>query len=338
MQDTSYPFWCHTPHPQLSGNRRQTSCCQNCFVGLNVSNQDVCIATIEATLNSGLVMVTLFPNFTMSLHDPNLLTALKVQIQIIGAPQIASSIIATLHSQIVYRVQDHAFNLSNHVPDPKERHIPNDPKCCCGLCEPGVEIKLIESFIADGKPQYMFKDPKIGHYPWALNCSCELYADDRFTAWIDSLDQEAFKHSKRKTKKKSSQDEFYERYMNEDSFIGPLGEDNGKFLYIVDYSAKLPQSQTYPINPKPSPPPKSSSPPSFKRDTNSKKTFFPQPCYKQIHKWVQKNPFPETTKIPEPTPEFTQQGYSHNPKIPTKLQADESSKPVKVSAAEATLN
>ncbi|KAH1083479.1 hypothetical protein J1N35_023240 [Gossypium stocksii] len=48
--------------------------------------QDACIATIEATLNSGLVMVTLFPNFTMSLHDPNLLTVLKVQIQIMGAP------------------------------------------------------------------------------------------------------------------------------------------------------------------------------------------------------------------------------------------------------------
>ncbi|KAH1063932.1 hypothetical protein J1N35_028919, partial [Gossypium stocksii] len=40
-----------------------------------------------ATLNSGLVMVTLFPNFMMALANPNLLEALKVQIQNVGAPQ-----------------------------------------------------------------------------------------------------------------------------------------------------------------------------------------------------------------------------------------------------------
>ncbi|KAK5793471.1 hypothetical protein PVK06_034620 [Gossypium arboreum] len=76
--------------------------------------QNACITTIEATLNSRLVMVTLFPNFTMALANPNLTTALKVQIQIAGAPQVASAIAATLHYQIVYRIQDHAFNLSRH--------------------------------------------------------------------------------------------------------------------------------------------------------------------------------------------------------------------------------
>ncbi|KAK8360347.1 hypothetical protein V6Z12_A04G157100 [Gossypium hirsutum] len=76
--------------------------------------QNACIATIEATLNSGLVMVTLFLNFTVALADPNLTKALKVQIQIAGAPQVASAISATLHYQIVYRIQDHAFNLSRH--------------------------------------------------------------------------------------------------------------------------------------------------------------------------------------------------------------------------------
>ncbi|KAK5846938.1 hypothetical protein PVK06_003239 [Gossypium arboreum] len=76
--------------------------------------QNVCIATIEAILNSGIITVTLFPNFTMALADPNLTTALKVQIQIAGAPQVASAIAITLHYQIVYRIQDHAFNLSRH--------------------------------------------------------------------------------------------------------------------------------------------------------------------------------------------------------------------------------
>ncbi|KAH1083480.1 hypothetical protein J1N35_023241 [Gossypium stocksii] len=84
------------------------------------------------------------------------------------------------------------------VPDPKEGHIPMDPDCYCGLYEPGPERKLIESFTAEGRPQYMFKDPKTRHHPWALNCSCNLCADDRFAAWIDSLDKEASKASKRR--------------------------------------------------------------------------------------------------------------------------------------------
>ncbi|KAH1108880.1 hypothetical protein J1N35_012648 [Gossypium stocksii] len=411
--------------------------------------QDACIVTIEATLNSSLVMVTLFPNFTMSLHDPNLLTALKVQIQIVGAPQVASS--TTLHYQIVYRIQDHAFNFSKHgtgdsllisvntqdqphcihvprqisknelikllpekwitnyemlhehdqpiqstksqitskgdgtteikfdhshlqrpetqsvfltmlmmqpVPDPNEGHIPMDSDCCCGLCEPGSERKLIESFTDERRPQYMFKDTKTGHCPWALNYSCELCADDRFAAWIDSLDKEASKPSKRKSKKKSTQDEFYERYKNGNPSIGPLGEDNGKFLYLVDYSTKLPQRQKLPENlrdTRPFFPSKSSSSCILKNDPQ--KNPFPQPCYKQIRKWVKKNPFleifetPKTTSVcmyqpPDTTydqefphlQEFTNTGYSHNLKIPTKIQADESGKPTKVSTAKATLN
>ncbi|KAK8997169.1 hypothetical protein V6N11_020653 [Hibiscus sabdariffa] len=73
--------------------------------------QDACIGTVEATMNNGLVMVTLFPNFTIALKDPNLMDALKVQIHIVGAQQVESSIIATLHYQFVYRIQDHSFRL-----------------------------------------------------------------------------------------------------------------------------------------------------------------------------------------------------------------------------------
>ncbi|MBA0754413.1 hypothetical protein Gogos_022131 [Gossypium gossypioides] len=44
----------------------------------------------------------------------NLLDALKVQIQIIGAEMVESAVTATLYYQIVHRVQDHAFKLSHH--------------------------------------------------------------------------------------------------------------------------------------------------------------------------------------------------------------------------------
>ncbi|CDP20491.1 unnamed protein product [Coffea canephora] len=74
--------------------------------------QHACIATTETTLNAGTVFVTLFPNFNMSLADPHLLEALKVQVQIIGAEQVSDSIAATLHYQMVYRVQNHALDLA----------------------------------------------------------------------------------------------------------------------------------------------------------------------------------------------------------------------------------
>ncbi|KAH1032087.1 hypothetical protein J1N35_044261 [Gossypium stocksii] len=51
------------------------------------------------------------------------------------------------------------------VPDLKIGHIPGDPACYSRLYDPGSERKLIESFNADGRPQYMFKDPKTGYYP-----------------------------------------------------------------------------------------------------------------------------------------------------------------------------
>ncbi|KAK5787240.1 hypothetical protein PVK06_041893 [Gossypium arboreum] len=50
----------------------------------------------------------------MALADPNLFSALQVQIQIVGGLQVPSEIVAALHYQIVYRIQDRAFNLSKY--------------------------------------------------------------------------------------------------------------------------------------------------------------------------------------------------------------------------------
>ena len=44
--------------------------------------QNAVIGTIQTTLNAGTIFVTLFPNFNMSLKDPHLCDALKVQVQI----------------------------------------------------------------------------------------------------------------------------------------------------------------------------------------------------------------------------------------------------------------
>ncbi|KAK1398016.1 hypothetical protein POM88_007879 [Heracleum sosnowskyi] len=71
-----------------------------------------CIATVQTTLNARTVFITLFPNFNMRLDDPHIYDNLKVQLQIIGAPQVAGTFMATLHYQMAYRVQNHSFDLS----------------------------------------------------------------------------------------------------------------------------------------------------------------------------------------------------------------------------------
>ncbi|KAH0632846.1 hypothetical protein KY284_035632 [Solanum tuberosum] len=70
------------------------------------------LGTSEITLNAWTVFVTIFPNFNMSLHDPYLMKALKIQVQILGAPQARDIIHATLHYQLAWRVQNHAMDLS----------------------------------------------------------------------------------------------------------------------------------------------------------------------------------------------------------------------------------
>ncbi|KAH9658207.1 hypothetical protein KPL70_023402 [Citrus sinensis] len=73
--------------------------------------QHAVIGTVLTTLHLGSLLLTFYPNFNMSLEDPNLPTTLKVQIQLQGAEQTSNSKIATLHNQIVYRLQNHALDL-----------------------------------------------------------------------------------------------------------------------------------------------------------------------------------------------------------------------------------
>ncbi|KAH9734768.1 hypothetical protein KPL71_017493 [Citrus sinensis] len=73
--------------------------------------QDAVIGTVLTTLHVGSVLLTFYPNFNLSLQDLNLPTTLKVQVQIQGAEQISSAKIATLHHQLVYRLQNHALDL-----------------------------------------------------------------------------------------------------------------------------------------------------------------------------------------------------------------------------------
>ncbi|KAK8596535.1 hypothetical protein V6N12_065021 [Hibiscus sabdariffa] len=371
--------------------------------------QDACIGTVEATMNNGLVMVTLFPNFTMALEDPNLMDALKVQIHIVGAPQVESSIIATLHYQIVYRIQDHAFRLGgcgtndsllitihatkqpvrstnnkiiskgdgtseirfdhSHLKNPQtppifptqmmmtprgdltQAHDKEDPDCWCELCHPGAESRMIEKFDADGRPILFFKDPITGHCPWNEDCSCEQCVEEDFIQKIEGGYHTIYnphKKGRKKKKKNSIHSQLYKRWMNGDPTVGPLGEDNGRFVFLVDYGPKRKEESPDLVSQR-LPPPDSSLPPSYKK----KDPALPlQPCYKKIQKWVKKNPTiqkespqmniqgicmftpvsPSYNKDFPPLEEFTEKEFRHIPKIPTQLHGE------KVSTAEATLN
>jgi hypothetical protein len=69
------------------------------------------LGTCLTTLNAGSAVLTIYPNYTVSLNDPNPPNLLQVQLQITGAEQVASAIMANLHHQVAYRLQNHAFDL-----------------------------------------------------------------------------------------------------------------------------------------------------------------------------------------------------------------------------------
>ncbi|KAH9680007.1 hypothetical protein KPL71_026370 [Citrus sinensis] len=73
--------------------------------------QDAVIGTVLTTLHAGTVLLSFYPNFNLSLQDPNLSTVLQVQVQIQGVEQISFAKIATLHHQLDYRLQNHALDL-----------------------------------------------------------------------------------------------------------------------------------------------------------------------------------------------------------------------------------
>ncbi|QCD84109.1 Viral movement protein [Vigna unguiculata] len=70
------------------------------------------IGTVLTTLHAGSVVLTLFPNYNVSLRDSTLSHRLRVQVQLTGAEQVPEALSATLHHQMIYRLQNHAVNLA----------------------------------------------------------------------------------------------------------------------------------------------------------------------------------------------------------------------------------
>ncbi|KAK2656197.1 hypothetical protein Ddye_009249 [Dipteronia dyeriana] len=62
------------------------------------------IRTCLSTLHAGSISLTYYPNFNIPFRDQNLHNCLKIQLQIVGAPMMPNSYMATLHHQIAYRL------------------------------------------------------------------------------------------------------------------------------------------------------------------------------------------------------------------------------------------
>ncbi|KAK9045322.1 hypothetical protein V6N11_059207 [Hibiscus sabdariffa] len=134
----------------------------------------------------------------------------------------------------------------------------------------GAESRMIEKFDADGRLILFFKDPITGHCPWNEDCSCEQCVEENFAQELEGGYHTMYNpHKKGKKKKKNSiHSQLYKRWMNGDPTVGPLGEDNAKFVFLVDYGPKE-KEESPGLVPQRLPPSDSSSPPSDRKEKTS---------------------------------------------------------------------
>lgn len=107
------------------------------------------LRTVQTTLNARTVMVTLFPNFCMSLQDPLLCHALKFQVQVTGTVPQGQTLMATIHYQIAYRVQNHSLDIvtPDHTHDAIFLTVDTNRKPYCILVPKQMPKEQLEALI-----------------------------------------------------------------------------------------------------------------------------------------------------------------------------------------------
>ncbi|ESQ46587.1 hypothetical protein EUTSA_v100007052mg, partial [Eutrema salsugineum] len=285
------------------------------------SYQQACIGTVQTTLNAGTVFVTLFPNFNVSLQDPNLLKTLKVQLQLTGAPMQEKSVVATLHHQIVYRIQDHALDLvlpssdeavylevtlasqsPNSIQIPRQisreellRRLPESWITSYEKLHQAVQTPIQSSEVSfhsrnDGTTEIKFKKPRSSSFrkqlftQFAIQIDeSEFYSpakeqnpkpisfgqngsvlypfkDEDGHQYFDICSCSACEETNYesddeiRTRRRKKKDPLYKRYLEGDPTVGPLGEGNGRYDFIVQYSEKKDENQIMMINTEDFPP------------------------------------------------------------------------------------
>ncbi|KAK2444153.1 hypothetical protein QL285_015205 [Trifolium repens] len=78
---------------------------------LTISTQLENLVPFQSVNKLSACLVSFFPNYNVSLNDSTLSTRLKVHVQITGSDQVPEALSATLHHQIIYRLQNHSIDL-----------------------------------------------------------------------------------------------------------------------------------------------------------------------------------------------------------------------------------
>ncbi|KAI5428556.1 hypothetical protein KIW84_033519 [Lathyrus oleraceus] len=96
----------------LHGRKNQPIFCKISLLDSSYLHyENVVIGTVLTTLHAGSVVLTIFPNYNVSLDDNTLSTRLKIQVQITGTEEVPEAMSATLYHQIIYRLQNHSIDL-----------------------------------------------------------------------------------------------------------------------------------------------------------------------------------------------------------------------------------
>ncbi|KAG5032675.1 hypothetical protein JHK82_016250 [Glycine max] len=174
--------------------------------------ENTVIGTVLTTLHVGSVVLTIFPNYNVSLKDPTLPQRMKVQIQITRAEQVSEAHSATLHHQIIYRLQNHAVNLSlptshdsglfilanNQEETPSIVQIPRNMKPDEASCNNSSEVfhslmikprikedSKMPIFVVKADGGVIYSNKVNGHFIWDIapamcdsDCSCDEHDGD----------------------------------------------------------------------------------------------------------------------------------------------------------------
>ncbi|KAH9752094.1 hypothetical protein KPL71_014558 [Citrus sinensis] len=160
--------------------------------------QDAVIGTVLTTLHAGSVLLTFYPNFNLSLQDPNLPTTLKVQIQIQAPIQTSESMFE--------RRQDGTVRMTFKPPPSAPQEPPRLSFTYSSMItavQTAQEDLPITGFNSEGYPVYPAKHN--GHFLWDApgsgmcdpNCPCW---DD----WEEEDDDYATTRKKKPKKNKPS--------------------------------------------------------------------------------------------------------------------------------------
>nr|KYP76023.1 polyprotein [Cajanus cajan] len=176
--------------------------------------ENVVIGTVLTTLHAGSVVLTLFPNYNVSLRDPTVPERLKVQVQITGAAQTADAEESPSIVQVPRNISREQLkeliplqwvtnyeNLHKHHGKPIQtdqatfkrsvdgtvRTIFQQPENASGpifqtmMLEPFVKEKRIPIFAVHADGREIYTDRINGHFIWDVApemCDCWMHSGD----------------------------------------------------------------------------------------------------------------------------------------------------------------